>query len=271
MTILVQSRPSNGATALVRRLRSRGVRALRRGANATSRLRSSSFLVNWGCSNIPVGDIGLEPNLNHQNSVACAVNKRYTFHLLKEKGVSHPAYAVDGGFEEGETNNTDSIWLARHTLTGSGGEGITVVRSGDVLPEAPLYVQYIPKLLEFRVHVFRQLNAYDTLVRQKLRQSTAEQTRDQRLIRNHDNGWVFGNVRDEDGADKAKAVAVKAVEALGLDFGAVDVIIGRDDGVAYVLEINTAPGLTSDAALDFYTDNIIAAYNYWRNDGSRYG
>lgn len=268
MTVLVQSRPSNGATALVRRLRSRDVRALLRGAGATSRLRRSSFLVNWGVSDIPVGDEGLEPHLNHQNNVYCAVDKSYAFHVLKESGVSVPEFLTATPSED--TSDGQGIWLARHTLTGSGGKGITVVRPGDVFPSAPMYVQYIPKLVEFRVHVFRQLNGYDTLVRQKLRQSTAYQTMDQRLIRNHDNGWVFGNVRDEDGADKAKAAATKAVEALGLNFGAVDVIIGRDDGVAYVLEINTAPGLTSDAALDFYTDNIIAAYNCWRNDGSRY-
>src|SRR5690606_38651979 len=112
---------------------------------------------------------------------------------------------------------------------------------------------------------FRILDEAKFLVRQKLRKSDAEQTRDQRLIRNHDNGWVFGLVRDEDGAAKAIEEAAKAVQVLGLDFGAVDVIIGRDDGLPYVLELNTAPGLEAVEVVNFYRDNVISAYNAWRN------
>ncbi|MNV71557.1 Ribosomal protein S6--L-glutamate ligase [compost metagenome] len=36
--------------------------------------------------------------------------------------------------------------------------------------------------------------------------------------------------------------AVDACEVLGLDFGAVDVALGKD-GKVYVFEVNTAPGI----------------------------
>ena len=262
MTILVQSRPSNGASTLVGTLVGTGVSAMRRRADSARRLRRRSFLVNWGVTNIPVDDERLEPHLNHQNSVATAVDKAWCFHALKETGVSIPYYITR--HPSTVENDMECVWLARHLVKGSGGDGITVVRPGDDWPAAPLYVKYIPKLVEFRVHVFKQASGFSFLNRQKLRESNAEQDRDQRLIRNRDNGWVFGLVRDEDGAAKAQAEAEKAVAALGLDFGAVDVIIGRDDGVAYVLEVNTAPGMEAQPVIDFYASNVLKRYNNWR-------
>lgn len=269
MTVLIQSRPSNGAAALAAAINAAGVNCLRRRHDAINRLRASSFLVNWGCGNSYV-----DPHLNSTNSVSIAVDKARTFNALfsrMDARVSVPQFASNDTlplYKEGEINDTDNIWLARHSLTGSGGQDITVVRPGDVWPAAPLYVKYIPKLVEFRVHVFRILNDVELLVRQKLRESDAEQTRDQRLIRNRDNGWVFGLVRDEGGANLAAREAIKAIGALGLDFGAVDVIIGRDDGKAYVLEVNTAPGLEAPATVEFYRDNIISRYNLWRDNGT---
>jgi len=38
-------------------------------------------------------------------------------------------------------------------------------------------------------------------------------------------------------------VALAAVSALGLDFGAVDIIYNEHENQYYVLEVNTAPGL----------------------------
>lgn len=261
MTILIQSRPSNGAAFLRHVINEAGVRCLRRSHDATSRVRASSFLVNWGCSN----STGRE-NLNPYGSVCSAVNKLDAFQIMDDAAVSVPAFSPRYGPDVlEETNSTNSIWLARHSLTGSGGEGITVVRRGDVWPVAPLYVKYIPKLVEFRVHVFNDGESFRILNRQKLRESEVEQSRDERLIRNRENGWVFGLVRDMDGATKAQDEAIKAVAALGLDFGAVDVIVGRDDGKAYVLEVNTAPGLEADETLKFYRDAIINRYNLWRN------
>jgi peptidoglycan hydrolase-like protein with peptidoglycan-binding domain len=56
------------------------------------------------------------------------------------------------------------------------------------------------------------------------------------------NGFVFNLVRSEDVPREAVEAAGNAVAALGLDFGAVDVLKGKD-GRYYVLEVNTAPGV----------------------------
>src|SRR3546814_15940610 len=64
-------------------------------------------------------------------------------------------------------------------------------------------------------------------------------------IRNHDNGFIYA--RDEKLAEVPKKVlsdSIKAVGVCGLDFGAVDVIYNEAKGIGFVLEINTATGIT---------------------------
>ncbi len=48
-----------------------------------------------------------------------------------------------------------------------------------------------------------------------------------------------------------------AVSALGLDFGAADIIQDKH-GKLYVLEVNTAPGLTSDDGVAVYANAFVA-------------
>jgi glutathione synthase/RimK-type ligase-like ATP-grasp enzyme len=52
--------------------------------------------------------------------------------------------------------------------------------------------------------------------------------------------------------------AVKAVEALGLDFGAVDLVVDHQ-GLEYVLEVNTAPACSPKTlqAYAFQLANLI--------------
>lgn len=242
--IVRTSGPSNGARALVNKLRSLGQRAFT--SNRLSGFRRSSLVINWG-STLPLNALTV---VNRPEAVALAVDKADTFVALLRNGVSIPQFSTSLEVER------QGIWLARTKLRGSGGDGIIVIRPGDNVPPAPLYVRYIPKLLEYRVHVFNIPGGSTTYVQQKLRRNETEQTADQKLLRNHENGWVFANPTTEVAADvlnEAKA----AVEYLGLDFGAVDVVVGRDDGKAYVLEVNSAPGLQGETTLSYYADSIL--------------
>jgi hypothetical protein len=102
---------------------------------------------------------------------------------------------------------------------------------------APLYVKYLKKKYEFRVHVF--CGEVIDYVEKKAKLDRDPSTFNE-YVRSHANGWMFcrDGVYHSDGV---KAEAVKAVSALDLDFGAVDVII--HEGLPYVLEVNTAPAL----------------------------
>jgi D-alanine-D-alanine ligase-like ATP-grasp enzyme len=66
------------------------------------------------------------------------------------------------------------------------------------------------------------------------------------MVRNLANGFVY--VFDEAPPACVKEEAIKALESTGLAFGAVDVIYNQQQDKAYVLEINTAPGLEQRTA-----------------------
>lgn len=74
-------------------------------------------------------------------------------------------------------------------------------------------------------------------------------------VRNHANGWIYAR----DAIDEPNAMVLEqaklAITALGLDFGAVDIIWNQHRQMAYVLEVNTAPGLEGTTLIK-YADAI---------------
>lgn len=190
--------------------------------------------------------------LNKPEAVANAINKARAFELWsKVEGLRIPPF-----YTSRDSVPRTGIILARSSGTSSGGDDITVVRPGEDLPDVPLYVGYIPKTLEYRVHV---ANSKAIFVQQKKRKSETEQTKDEKLIRNHANGWVFCPLELDDVSPEIKDAAVMAVHGLGLCFGACDIILGRDDNHPYVLECNTCPGITSPTLLNAYKE----AFQEW--------
>lgn len=201
--------------------------------------RQYHTVINWGNSSV-IRSNNPDPNIriiNKPSAVAEASNKKASLMRMHMNGVRVPLTQTNPpDIQDGE------IWLARTVLNGSGGQGIKVIRYGDTVPEAPLYTKYVRKTVEWRIHV-----AFGKAIfaQRKLRVNDADQTKDQKLIRNHDNGWVFGPRPIEEAGEEAVEQAIKAVSSLGLDFGAVDLVIGKRDGLPYVLEVNTAPGIES--------------------------
>lgn len=80
------------------------------------------------------------------------------------------------------------------------------------------------------------------------------------LIRSNTRGWKFSRVTKYN--EELATMSVQAVEALGLEFGAVDCCID-DDGVVWIIEVNTGPGLEGssfNAYVNKFTemiDNIL--------------
>jgi glutathione synthase/RimK-type ligase-like ATP-grasp enzyme len=180
--------------------------------------------------------------------VALATDKIAAFRRFVEAGVPAPPFWL-----RKEEVDRRGIVLARTKVRGSGGEGIVVVREEGTLPDAPLYTGYIRKDAEYRFHV---VCGRVIAVQQKRRDSEAEQTDDQKLIRNHDNGWVFAvnNVvfRNDEQRQACEQASIGAIAALGLDFGAVDLVVAKKTGAPFVLEVNTAPGIESPTILEAY-------------------
>lgn len=197
--------------------------------------RGRELVMNWGSTKV-------EPRavctwLNKPENVKLAADKLLTFQKLSEKGVSVPEFSTDINKAK-EWIADEYIVLCRKKLNGHSGQGIVVAKTEAELVAAPLYVRYYRKESEFRVHVFQgQVIDY---VQKKKREGIAD-TEFNKYIRSYNNGWVFCRDDIED-ITKVKEEAVKAVVALGLDFGAVDIIWTKKKK-AIVLEINTAPAL----------------------------
>ena len=75
-----------------------------------------------------------------------------------------------------------------------------------------------------------------------LKKLAKEATLPDRIIRSNTRGWKFSNVRISSLPTALKNAAIKAVQVVGLDFGAVDCALDTI-GHPFIIEINTGPGL----------------------------
>jgi len=210
--------------------------------NSKFRPNHRKTIINWGVGKHFPGRV-----FNTPEDASKAVNKLTTLELMKEAGVSVPLFTTDFNWAfkwhtEGKTV------VCRHLLNASEGRGIDILEPHhNIIPQAPLYVQYIPKKAEYRVHVVRD-EVID--VQQKIRRRDYVARDNNWHVRNHDNGFIF--VRN--GINVPNMVneeAIKAVKALGLDFGGVDVIWNDKKQMAYVLEVNTAPGIEGTTVVKY--------------------
>lgn len=195
-------------------------------------IKPKDVLINWGSSS-PIETLKQPGKIvNVPAHVAAATNKLKAFKKFKAANVPTPLWTTS----KAEAANWGHTLFARTNLQGHSGEGIVVVPKGEEIPDAPLYTFYIFKEREYRVHVCDG-KVIDTV--RKIRDPGKEVK--SWKIRSHKNGFIFARecVTPNKGRDK---LAIKSIEALGLDFGAVD-IIEDDDGNFYTLEVNTAPGL----------------------------
>jgi glutathione synthase/RimK-type ligase-like ATP-grasp enzyme len=206
----------------------------------------NQIVINWGCSYMK-RPIVPKQILNVPANVSLATNKLKSFNALKGT-VTIPDFT--------ESREEAAKWLAegvtvveRHTLTGHSGEGVNIVNGNRELQQAPLYVKYIPKKDEYRVHVFREKVFF---VQQKKRKQEIPDDKINWQVRNHQNGFIYAN-QDVALPQKALDQAVASIKALGLDFGAVDIIYNQKSDMYYVLEVNTACGLTG-TTLDKYVE-----------------
>ena len=228
------------------------VRAKRVRPDGRYRTFRNHLIINWGSATIPTWWEGRPKGgiLNTFRAVAASQNKLFTYQLLRDTECRIPEFT------------TDSLeachWLidgtiTRSVLNGHAGIGIKVwepaMRNQFLhANKVPLYVKYVKKSDEYRVHVF---NGVVIDAQQKKGKEGVESNYQ---IRNYDNGWVF--CREEVVLpDDVTKQALLAVDGLGLDFGAVDVGWNQHYQEATVYEVNTAPGLTG-TTLDKYTNAI---------------
>jgi glutathione synthase/RimK-type ligase-like ATP-grasp enzyme len=208
-------------------------------------------LINWGHSS-PRFNLTNVSVLNKPQAVSNAIDKFLSLQIMKDAGVNTPEFTKDIEVAK-EWIEDNRIVFCRKLLKANSGRGIVVAKTVDELIPALLYVKYIRKEREYRVHVFNG-NVID-VVEKRRRSGFDSNPAYNKYIRSYEQGWIFAR----DGISVTNATeqeAIKAVQSLGLDFGAVDIVINRDD-IPVVLECNTAPGLMG-TTLDKYKAAVQA-------------
>ncbi len=226
---------SRSAAALASAL---GGKVLKR-AGSKFVVRKDDVIVNWGDPDPPPFVTENRQNLRN------ASNKLHFFRLMRDKGLSE---IIPPFWENRDEIPGDSYPIVcRTVLAGHSGEGIVLADGVDNLVQAPLYVKYMKKQEEYRVHCSRdQIIA----IQRKARRLDTPDADVNWRVRNHSNGFVFMR-HDVNPHDNVTAAATACLGASGLDFGAVDVIWNEKSQRAYVLEINTAPGLEGQTVEDY--------------------
>lgn len=241
---------SGSSKRLAEALRGLGHKVVRVFADRNYVPHTDDYVINWGSSKVPNWD-AFAIKCNAPHLVGLASNKLRTFSTLLREEVEVPIYT---GMKE-----VASMWLqnnikvfARTTLTSHSGRGIVVMSNAVELVDAPLYTAEFKKTNEYRIHIFDS----SVLDSQEKRKRGGTGSRVDHDIWNHGNDFVFCR----ENLDVPYAVhdaALRAVEALGLTFGAVDVGYDRATQKVVVFEVNTAPGIKGQT-LTKYVEKIHA-------------
>lgn len=211
------------------------------------------IIINWGRSERRFNG----QYINDPDNIVLASDKLQSFVALQAAEVPIPPFTTKVEDAQQWLDDGDHV-VVRKMLRASAGRGIVLVgptssemANVHVLPDAPLYVKYIKKATEYRVHVF---DGEVIDVQQKRRRMEVPDDQVNWQIRNAHNGWVFAR----DGVERKPCVldaAVRAVSALGLTFGACDIGYNAKRNEAVVYEVNTAPGLEG-TTLDVYYEAL---------------
>jgi len=199
-------------------------------------------VVNWGSSDLPRHVRTAGRILNSEGAVHTSANKLRTFRALKLEDVRSVPW-TSSAMTAREWLLAGARVVVRARVAGKDGEGVSIIQGPQAaIPEAPLYTKMVDARNEYRFHVV----AGNVVAAHRKVQDRAKIERGQNGsgdVKNSKNGWVFKRVTEYDNDLRVQSTA--AIRAVGLDFGAVDLIW---DGVrAWVLETNTAPAINEMA------------------------
>ena len=220
------------------------------------------MIVNWGMTakkSFFTGNSNHYKFLNHPERVKLCNDKIRFFEHVKGSSVRVPDYTVD--LEQAMKWLDEGAIVLGRSSRGSGGNDIKFFdKDPEEFVESDFFSKYKKKKEEYRIHIFN-----DRIIcsqKKVLREfddngDPVDKSLVDFRIRNHTHGFIFQKHNIDppaDVIDQARA----AIEKVGLAFGAVDVIWNEYEKKAYVLEVNTAPGLEGttvkaygDAILDF--------------------
>jgi predicted ATP-grasp superfamily ATP-dependent carboligase len=215
---------------------------IRRGQGRTAEQRPP--LIRWGNA----AEFNAPTILNQRNAILNASDKLQALTILAEAGVRVPEFQRHAPFDDG-------TWFGR-SRHGYGGRDIAVYSGHAAYGHHDFFSRYVPNKREYRIHVFK-----GEIIRLQGKWLDFPDQQTSPYIQNAANGFRFRTPNFALRPERTE-MAIKAVEALGLDFGAVDLLVG-EDGLTYVLEVNTAPGCSPMTARAY----VEAIRHYVQTEG----
>lgn len=230
-------RRSAGARAIVDGLREAGLPARKIGT-ASRLVQPGDVVVGWGSA--VLGNAARDVLVLNPDGPMPKYGELTT---LAEAGV--PAVEVSRTRREG--------WLPRRNNHQGGTDLLHPGR-------ADYYVKKVDTIREYRIHIFTLPGQEPVSIRAGMKVHREGFTAPHPWIRSYDGGWrlSYGEWWRETLLQRTRDTAKRAVKALGLDFGAVD-IGTTPDGRDVVFEVNRAPGLEG-GTIDAYVQKIAAVW-----------
>jgi glutathione synthase/RimK-type ligase-like ATP-grasp enzyme len=260
MTLLIYpgNPHSQGAKALAQEL---GIKRIKHHGSRW-KPKAGDTVINWGAVSCP--SFAPARVVNKGQDVAVVSDKLKFFKAMAATAIENmmitPPFHVTKEAAAAYLQVNGGKMVCRTILNGSGGAGIVIATEASQLVDAPLYVRYVNKKDEYRVHIFNVPDqhadpSYGSFFVQHVIDT---QKKARRLdvpnpnwqIRNHANGFIYKR-HNVDVPTCVIEVAKKCMSNLALTFGAVDVIYNEKENRAYVLEVNSAPGLEGQTVKNY--------------------
>lgn len=197
--------------------------------------REDNVLIRYGKTSYANREWRYKKIINTASSIELASNKLESLLQLERNGIPIPKMFL----RKSEITQRD-LPVIRRRAYHSRGSDIILVNALYNIPNGDYYSKLIDSKSEYRVHVF---NGEVIRIQLKIKDSERESEMDE-FVHNFENGYVLSDTYTHD-LEVEKSIlqlSIDAVGLLGLTFGAVDVLIDKDNN-PYVLEVNSAPRL----------------------------
>ena len=192
--------------------------------------------------------------LNKRECVDIASDKIKTFDTLRDANISIPKYTQHMDTAKYWCETGEYVYC--RTLTRANqGRGIIMAKDSEDVVYAPLYTIAMNSTAEYRVHSFQ---GEVIGVSKKIPKENCIVDED---VRSNKRGWKFSKCDIDRVHPVIKQLGADAVDALGLDFGAVDLLWNSNIEKGYVLEVNTAPCLEEGSSI---FNKYIEKFKEWR-------
>lgn len=197
---------------------------------------------------------------NDVRDIDVYANKLKALRKMDESGVRIPTVYPVNNYTGLTVHNglcsVDASPVIGRRLHHHGGSGCYVCNSPRDIAQAVregccYFLGLIDAERELRIHVFD-----DKIIRRSIKVESQTEETTNHIIKSRKNGWRLRHFRKErysfNGYSDAIAQSMLAVRSLGYKHGVVDVVIDNN-GLAYVLEVNSGAGL-DDEGLEIYSN-----------------